>query len=154
MKKFNEKIQNIFAKYNLLITKVYQNSCYQVSEDIAEGSPVSTGTLLGQWSPGNNSINSYSFGGGQSAWDANFVNKDEGIAAINKGAALSDLLPRIDSVTNSLSKKDTYYFTNDTEYIKQAEYDGWDKTDAYHMRENAILNWQLIVNNKAMELIS
>lgn len=152
MKDFADKIKNYVTKYNLLVTKVYQNSCYEVSEDIAEGSPVSTGTLLGQWAPSKNAVGSNSYTGGPSAWK--FGWKDQGIAEINKGAALSDLLPRIDSVTDSLSKRDSYYFTNDTEYIKQAEYDGWEVTDAYHMRENAILNWQIIVNNAAKALLS
>jgi hypothetical protein len=150
MKKFSDQIKNSVNKYNFLITKIFQNSCYQISEDIATNSPVSTGTLLGQWSPNNNSINNYSFKGGPSAWDKG--EKNEAIAAANKITALSNLLPRITSITSNLSKKDTYYFTNDTEYIKQAEYDGWENTDAYHMRANAIQNWQLIVNSAATEL--
>ncbi len=150
MKKFADQIKNSVDKYNLLITKIFRNSCYNVSQDIAIDSPVSTGKLLGQWAPARNSINSNSYSGGQTAWQNGW--KDEGIADINREIALSDLLPRIEYTTNNLSKKDTYYFTNDTPYIKQAEYDGWGNTGAYHMRANAIQNWQLIVNSAAMEL--
>lgn len=150
MKKFSEQIAESINKYTLLITKVFQNSCYLISEDIAMDSPVSTGTLLGKWSPSKNEASSNSYTGGPSAW--NFGFKDEGIAGINRNSALSDLMPRIKDVTESLSKNDTYHFTNDTEYIKQAEYDGWDNTDAYHMRANAIQNWQLTVNSAAEAL--
>jgi len=150
MNKFSDQIKDSVQKYNLLITKVFQDSCYIISEDIAEDSPVSTGKLLGQWSPSKNAIGSHSYSGGPSAWE--FGWKDEGKAEINKGAALSNLLPRIQATTESLSKDDTYYFANDTEYIMQAEYDGWERTPSYHMRANAIQNWQLIVNSTATEL--
>lgn len=148
MKNFSEQIQQSIQKYNLLVTKVFQDACYQISEDIAEDSPVSTGKLLGQWAPNKNNAKSYSYTGGQSAWK--FGWKDEGIAEINKGAAMSNLLPRIIAVTESLDKNDTYYLTNDTEYIMQAEYDGWERTPSYHMRANAIQNWKLIVKNTVM----
>jgi hypothetical protein len=150
MKKFSDQINESILKYNLLTTKVFQNACYQVSEDIAMDSPVSTGKLLGQWTPSKNAASSNSYAGGPSAWK--FGWKDEGVAEINKGAALSNLLPRIQSVTEGLGKQDTYYFTNDTEYIMQAEYDGWERTPSYHMRANAIQNWQLIVNSAVMAL--
>ena len=150
MKKFSDQIKDSVQKYNLLITKVFQDSCYQVSEDIAEDSPVSTGRLLGQWAPSKGAVSNHSYSGGPSAWQ--FGWKDEGVAEINKGAALSDLLPRIKATTKSLSKNDIYYFANDTEYIMQAEYDGWERTPSYHMRANAIQNWQLIVNSTVMAL--
>ena len=147
---FADAIKEFAQKVETKTTNVYINSCYTISEDIAEESPVSTGRLLGQWAPNKNTAGSFFYSGGQSAWK--FGWKDDGIAEINKGAALASLLPRIAAVTNSLSKKEDYYFTNDTPYIQQAEHEGWQNTRAYHMRENAILNWQLIVNYEAMKL--
>lgn len=154
MKKFSEQIAESINKYNLLITKVFQDSCYLISGDIAMDSPVSTGTLLGKWSPSKNEASSNSYIGGMPAWQnvGAIYWKDESIAAQNRVTALANLTPRIKEVTGSLSKNDTYHFTNNTEYIKQAEYDGWINTDAYHMRANAIQNWQLTVNSAAEAL--
>jgi hypothetical protein len=151
---FSEQVKNFAVKADLLTTQVFQNSCNQISVDIAEGSPVSTGRLLGSWSPSNGTLSSYKFAGGPSAWKnvGPIFWKDDSIAAANQAAAMANLLPRIESTTKALSKKEAYYFTNDTPYIKNAEHEGWANTGAYHMRENAVLNWQLIVDSKAMEL--
>ena len=143
---FNTEIKKHIAKYDALITNIFQRACEQISIDIAEGSPVSTGTLLGRWEPSVNGAGSNNYQGGPSAWFYN--GKDEGIANANRSEAMSDLLPRIAGTVKSLSKKDAYYFTNNTPYIKQAEYDGWNKTGPYHMRTNAIQNWQEIVNSR------
>lgn len=149
--KFSDKIHETVNAYKLLITKVFQGSCYQISEDIAMGSPVSTGKLLGQWSPNKNSASNYSFSGGRSAWHGGI--KDESIADANRSAALDNLLPRIESETDSLSNNDVYYFTNDTPYVKNAEFDeGFSREGAYHMRTNAIQNWQSIVNREAKKV--
>lgn len=148
--KFTDQIKKFTNKADLLTTQVYQKSCAQVSIDIAEGSPVSTGRLVGSWAPSNGSSGSYNFSGGRSAWSHG--NKNKGIADTNKAAAMSDLKPRIGQTTENLSKKDKYYFTNDVPYIQQAEHEGWAGTDSYHMRENAVLNWKLIVDSEVMKL--
>lgn len=147
---FAEKIKNFATKVELSTANVFRKSCDQVSVDIAEGSPVSTGRLLGSWAPSAGSQGSYRFMGGLSAWKKG--KKDSGIEGQNRAAAMSDLMPRITSATESLSKKESYYFTNNTPYIKQAEYEGWPTGAApYNMIENAVLNWKLIVKSKALE---
>lgn len=127
-------------------TNIYQGACKQVSMDIAEGSPVSTGTLLGSWAPSSGTPSSHKYKGGPSAWGSG--DKDEGIAAQNRIAALADVSTRINATTETLSKQESYYFTNDVSYVQQAEHEGWPRTGAYHMRENAILNWNAIVANE------
>jgi hypothetical protein len=146
---FTSQIQDFAKKVDTLTTKAYQGSCYQVSYDIAEGSPVSTGRLLGSWSPAKGNMSPYHFKGGESAWvksGRGWV-KDSSIADQNRASAMSDLNGRISGTVSDLSKKEAYYFTNDTPYIKNAEHEGWQNTGAYHMRENALLNWQNIVDS-------
>ena len=147
---FSEQIKDFEQKYNAKVTSVFRGACGQVSVDIAEGSPVSTGTLLGKWEPSVNSPSSNTYQGGMTAWL--FNKKDKGIANANRAQAMSNLLPRISEGVNGLSKNDTYYFTNDTHYIMMAEYEGWaaqgGNAGPYHMRENAVLNWQEIVNSR------
>ena len=147
---FNDDINKYITKYKVLVTNVFQRSCEQVSIDIAEGSPVSKGALLGSWTPSINGIQNDNYRGGQSAW--NHGKKNEGIASANREAALSNLIPRVDATTKSLSADDDYYFVNSTSYIKMAEYEGWESqggtTGPYHMRTNAIQNWQEIVNSR------
>lgn len=152
--KFSEQVKNFNEKTDLLTNQVFKGSSKQVSMDIAEGSPVSTGALLGSWAPSNGSLSSYKFQGGESAWKktASGYVKNTGIAAQNRATAMADLKPRISSVTSGLKKSDLYYFTNDVSYIHNAEHEGWQGTKAYHMRENAVLNWQLIVNEEIAKL--
>lgn len=142
----SDQIKKFIQKVERQTTNIYQGACAQVSMDIAEGSPVSTGALLGSWAPSNGTSSSHSYAGGPSAWGAG--DKDEGIEAQNKVIALADVSARIESTTGTLSKQEPYYFTNDVSYIQQAEHTGWPRTDAYHMRENAILNWNAIVINE------
>ena len=148
---FTEQITSFVTKADSVTTNVYRGSCKQISLDIAEESPVSTGRLLGSWSPSNGTSSSHFFSGGRSAWvkKGNRWQKETSIAEQNKAMALTNLIPRIDSEINSLTKLNDYYFTNDTDYIANAEYEGWEHTGAYHMIENAVLNWQLIVNTIA-----
>ena len=142
---FADQIQSFAKKCDVLTTKTFQGSCYKVSEDIIEESPVSTGSLIGTWTPGIGAANSDFFTGGESAW----VNgaKDEGIASANRGPAVAYAGSKLATKIPTLSKKEEYYFTNNVPYIRQAEHTGWERTDAYHMREQAVLNWQLIVDN-------
>lgn len=145
------QIKNFVQKVERKTTNIYQRACNQVSLDIAEGSPVSTGTLLGSWAPSNGTPSSHNYVGGQSAWQFGKKNKgkkNKGIADQNKAAALANVSARIKSTTETLSKQEPYYFTNDVSYIQQAEHEGWSRTEAYHMRENAILNWNAIVANE------
>lgn len=141
-----DQIKKFAQKVERKTINIYQGACKQVSMDIAEGSPVSTGTLLGSWAPSSGTPSSHKYKGGPSAWGSG--DKDEGIAAQNRIAALADVSIRIKATTEILSKQESYYFTNDVSYIQQAEHDGWPKTEAYHMRENAILNWNAIVANE------
>lgn len=147
---FADQVKKFVDKYDLVSNKVYRGSCQQVSVDIAEGTPVSTGRLLGSWSPSVNDINPNYYSGGKSAWVNN--KKVEGIADQNKAAAMSNLKPRINSTVAALTTKEKYYFTNSIPYVTNAEHEGWQRTDASHMRENAILNWQAIVNNEAAKV--
>lgn len=145
---FSDDIKKFIAKYEVLSTNVYRNSCRKVSMDIAEESPVSTGHLLGSWAPAINGASSFNFKGGKSAWSGS--KKDKGIEGANRMSAMASLEPRINFTTESLTKKDTYYFTNDVDYVRNAEYEGWLNTGPYRMREMAILNWKLIVNDAVM----
>jgi len=150
--KFSEQVNSFVVKTELKASTVMRNSCRKVSNKIAEGTPVSKGVLLGSWSPGINGVNNYSFKGGPSAWNHDLTVKDRAIEEANRSAALSDLLPRINNTTDSLSWKDTYYFTNNTPWAKQAEHEGWPKTGPYGMREQAILQWNTIVANEINKL--
>jgi hypothetical protein len=153
---FKDDIDKFVAKTNMLIDNTYRQSCQMISEDIAEETPVSTGRLLGSWAPSANSISSYDYRGGMSAWsvDERGWKKDESIANANRAAALADVSGRISSVTAGLDRHKTYYFTNDVDYVKMAEHDGWaaqgGSTGPYRMREKAVLNWQAIVNEAAL----
>lgn len=147
--KFSEQVRDFVQKTDMQTTMVYQRACKRISFDIATGTPVSTGRLLGSWSPNIGNSSSVYYAGGESAWN-NGV-KDKSIATQNRSAAFNSLAPRITSTTESLSKSDIYYFTNDTPYVKQAEHDGWGRTGAYHMRENAVLNWNAIVNTEIIK---
>jgi hypothetical protein len=142
---FKDDIDKYTTKYNMMIDQVFQKSCEQISIDIADASPVSTGRLLGSWAPSKNSIGDYNFSGGRSAWNLYGI-KSESIAAQNRTSAMANLTPRINNMTESLTKNDTYYFTNSTEYARQAEFDGWRVTSAYHMVSNSIQNWSVIVD--------
>lgn len=142
----SDQIKKFIQKVEKKTTNVYQGACKQVSIDIAEGSPVSTGALLGSWAPSVGTSSSHKYKGGPSAWGSG--GKDDGVADQNKATALADVSSRIKSTTTTLSKQEPYYFTNDVSYIQQAEHNGWPRTDAYHMRENAILNWNAIVINE------
>ena len=141
-----DQIKKFAQKMERKTTNIYQGACKQVSMDIAEGSPVSTGTLLGSWAPSSGTPSSHNYKGGPSAWG--FGDKDEGVADQNRVAALADVSTRINATTETLSKQESYYFTNDVSYVQQAEHEGWPRTGAYHMRENAILNWNAIVANE------
>lgn len=149
MSEFVSSIKKFSNKVEFLTTKVFQESCQDISINIADGSPVSTGKLLGQWAPGVGSQSSYVFQGGQSAWEKvpGGYQKNEGIAATNKNAAMANLLPRVKSETAALAKTTPYYFTNNTPYIQNAEHEGWGGTDPYHMIEQGVLAWEQIVNN-------
>jgi len=147
---FASQIQAFAKKCDSLTTKVYQGSCHQISEDIIEESPVSTGSLIGTWTPGIGSAESDFFKGGESAWVKGV--KDEGIASANRGPAMAYAGSKLATKIPMLSKKDEYHFTNNVPYIEQAEHTGWDNTDAYHMREKALVNWQLIVDTVANRL--
>jgi len=144
---FSDDIKKHLQKYNMLIDKVYKNSCEEISKEIANETGVSTGRLLGSWSPSLDAENNYDYDGGFTAWIGG--DKDEGIANANKNNAMADLEPRIENTVNSLNKDQTYYFTNHVEYATQAEFDGWLKTDAYYMVTKARQNWQSIVNEAA-----
>jgi hypothetical protein len=153
---FKDDIDKFVAKTNMLIDNTYRQSCKMVSEDIAEETPVSTGRLLGSWAPSADSMGSNSYSGGMSAWsvDEKGWKKDESIANANRAAAMADVMSRISSVTAGLNRKRPYYFTNDVDYVRMAEHDGWaaqgGTTGPYRMREKAILNWQAIVNEAAL----
>ena len=150
--KFSEQISAFVAKTETKASIIFKNSCNRVSKEIVYGTPVSTGRLMGSWSPGINGPKSYSFKGGPSAWNNNLTEKDSAIEAANTAAALSDVEPRIEDTTANLSWKDTYYFTNSTPWAKQAEHEGWLKTGPYNMRENAILQWNSIVTEEIDKL--
>lgn len=143
--KFSEQVKAFAAKTELKASTVMRNCCRKVSNKIAEGTPVSKGVLLGSWSPGINAVNNYSFKGGPSAWNHDLTVKDAATEESNRSAALSDLQPRINNTTDSLSWRDIYYFTNNTPWAKQAEHEGWLKTGPYGMREQGILEWNSIV---------
>ena len=148
---FKNDIDNFVNKTNKRITDVYRKSCEMISTDIAENTPVSTGKLLGSWSPSINTVRSYDYEGGLSAWvvGPKGFKKEESIASANKLAAFTDVASRTRSITQTLNKHDTYYFTNNVSYVKNAEHKGWTKTGPSRMRENAILNWQETVNKAA-----
>lgn len=118
----------------------FQNICRQTSNEIAEKTPVSTGRLLGQWSPGKNVETKNYYPGGLSAWRkvANGKTiKDSAIEQQNRQAAMANLEPRIEGAVSQLEMGDTYYFSNHTEYSLIAEYEGWNqyggKTGPYRM---------------------
>ena len=133
---------------------VYRESCRDVSLEIAEKTPVSTGKLLGQWAPSEGSSSSHTYRGGPSAWSQvpGGWQKDNGVAGTNQNSAMQNLVPRILSVTQTLSKQNPYYFTNDTPYARQAEHTGWKHTDRYHMVTSTRQNWQQIVNRSALRI--
>lgn len=147
MSEFATAVKNFQHKVVYRTNKVFQDSCRDVSLNIASKSPVSTGRLLGQWAPSAGSQTSHSFSGGPSAWKgvAGGYQKDEGTAAMNRGRAMGNLIPRIMSVTSALTTAQPYYFTNNTQYIQQAEHDGWRGTGPYHMIEQGKLGWKQTV---------
>lgn len=149
MSEFVSSIKKFSSKVEFLTTKVFQDSCKDISINIADGSPVSTGRLLGQWAPSVGSQSTYTFQGGPSAWRRvpGGYQKNKGIAATNKSAAMTNLLPRIGSETAALTKTTPFYFTNDTSYIQNAEHEGWGGTGPYHMIEQGVLGWEQVVNN-------
>ena len=107
----------------------FQNICRDVSHEIAEKTPCSTGKLIGQWSPSKNTETRHDYEGGQSAWIKTATGwvKDPAIARQNRQAAMANLEPRIEGSVSQLEMGDTYYFTNHTEYSLIAEYEGWDQ---------------------------
>ena len=154
MSDFVSAINKFQQKAEVLTTSVFRESCRDISVNIATKSPVSTGRLLGQWAPSAGTQSSYSFQGGASAWRRvpGGYQKDEGIAAINRGAAMGNLMPRISSAVASLNKQSAYYFTNNTPYIQNAEHEGWRGTGPYHMIETSVLGWKQTVGEVAMRL--
>ena len=152
---FASQVKGFVEKADTLTTKAFQGSCYQVSYDIAEESPVSTGQLLGSWAPALNEMGAYHFEPRESAWidtPGGDVIKVTEIEIANRAAAMQNMTSRLGAVTLALSKKDRFYLTNNTPYIMQAEHAGWEEVDAYHMREKALINWQQIVNSVVSRL--
>ena len=143
-KDFVDTIRNFRHKVERRTTEVYRKSCADISYRIADKTPCSTGRLLGSWSPSTPNRSRYNFEGGPSAWEKGV--KDEGVASTNRSRAMRDLGPRIDSVTASLIKANPYYFTNGVPYAHQAEYIGWEVTDAQFMVLRSRQEWQAIVN--------
>jgi len=122
-KKFNEQIDNFVRKTKNSIKQVFQEASYQVSDKTAQETPVSTGHLLGSWSPSIGLPQPYNFEGGSSAWKGKY--KDESIASANRSAAEADLYPRLAATTEMLTLDSRFLFANDVEYAQQAEYLGW-----------------------------
>ena len=143
MAKFSEQINDAITKTKVKSEFVFRESCRQVSFDIAEKTGVSTGKLLGKWSPSINSIDDHEYSGGKSAWSHG--KKNEAVASANRTAAEANLFPRIISTTQALSLRDKYYFTNSTEYAPIAEHEGWEKTEAFRMVYNTVQEWKWIV---------
>ena len=151
---FSDQIKAFREKVDVRTNQVYQRSCRGVSYQIAGGTPVSTGRLLGQWSPGAGTRTQHDYQGGKSAWQkvGGSWEKDEAIAAANQGQAMASLTPRIESATAMLDKEEPYYFTNHTPYARQAEYEGWRHRDGYFMVLEAVHRWHMIVNEVARRL--
>ena len=154
MSDFVSAINKFQQKAEVLTTRVFQESCKDISINIATKSPVSTGTLLGQWAPSAGTQSTYSFQGGASAWRRvpGGYQKDEGIAMVNRGAAMGNLMPRIFTAVNALNKQSAYYFTNNTHYIQNAEHEGWQGTGPYHMIETSVLGWKQTVDEVAVRV--
>lgn len=148
MADFIKNINKFRHKVDRKTNRVFQHACSNVSYSIAEKSPVSTGRLLGQWNPSAGSRARHSFQGGPSAWRKG--QKNEAIASANRAKAMRDLSPRINSATESLDKQDNYYFTNHTDYARQAEYQGWQKTREYAMVTKASQEFRQMVDQLAI----
>lgn len=147
---FASQVKGFVEKADTLTTKAFQGSCYQVSYDIGEESPVSTGQLLGSWAPSANAPGNYHFAPREAAWldsPGGAVEKVSDIESSNRATAMQNMTDRLKAVTSELTKKDSFYLTNNVSYIMKAEHTGWRATDAYHMREKALINWQQIVNS-------
>ena len=149
-KEFLNKIRQFRHKADRRPLEVYRNSCADISYRIADRTPCSTGHLLGSWAPSTPSRSRYNFEGGPSAWRKGV--KDKGVASSNRARAMRDLGSRIDTITISLAKENPYYFTNSVSYAMQAEYDGWEVTDAQYMVLRSKQEWQAIVNRFVKEV--
>jgi hypothetical protein len=150
MKQNKNILKKLIEEYDRQVTNVYRKSCRAISMEIAERSPVKTGRLLGSWAPSVNRMKSHYFPGNPEEGDMfepAFTSWARNQA--NRSKAMENLTPRIDSATNSMKKSSTYYFTNNTPYIRQAEYDGWIRTGPYRMVATSIINWKDIVNTAA-----
>lgn len=151
MKENKNILRKLIEEYDRQVTNVYRKSCRAISIEIAERSPVKTGRLLGSWAPSVNRMKSHHFKGNPEEGDM-FEMAYKGYARrqANRSQAMENLTPRIDSTVNSMKKSGVYYFTNNTPYIRQAEFEGWKRTGPYRMVATSIVNWKDIVNTAAI----
>lgn len=135
-----------------------RGTAYNLSQTLFDNTPVSTGKLLGSWTPGINSTNTNEYSGGPSAWHknatGNFV-KDDTIAAANRAKAMNHLEPIVSAITSMLEYDDNYILANSVSYGPQAEHEGWKHTGPYFMVENTAATFRMLVQenlNKAKGL--
>lgn len=150
--KFLNAIAKFKQKINFMDKELFSKSCAKISNEIADNTPVSTGTLLGSWSPSVNSRTKHKYIGGRSAWIKGKKNLE--IAHTNQQKAMGNLTERLNSTLATLTPSNTYYFINGSDHAMQAEYDGWANTDAQFMVTRARQNWQGKVNEVAKEVIA
>ena len=124
---FLQDVNKWLVKVDYRYNQAFQNICYDASMGIAEKTPCSSGKLLGRWEPSQSGPQFNAWEGGESAWQVGPGGwfKDESIASANRQMAMSYLEPKIKATTEQLEGGDTYYFSNNTEYGKVAEYEGW-----------------------------
>jgi hypothetical protein len=142
---FTKQVKKWTDKVKRQADHVMQQTANSVSDIAVDETGVSTGRLMGSWTPGKNAPNAQTYQGGPSAWDEGFQFKDEQVAAANAEKAKSYIKPQIEAVTKTLDIEDTYYLTNPVPYARQAEYQGWENTGPYMMMHKAVSSFHTMV---------
>ena len=144
---FLQDVNKWLVKVDYRYNQAFQNICYDFSTTVAERSPVSSGHLLGSFSPSEGTLSTHYYPGGESAWKTGPGGwfKDEAIASANREQAMADLEPRIKATTESLEGGNTFFLSNDVEYFQMAEFEGWEKTGPYRMVNTTVEDLEVII---------
>lgn len=136
---FSKAVKDWAEKVKRRADYVYSQTAQDVAESVIDKTPVSTGRLAGSWSTDGSQ-----YIGGESAWKGGV--KNDAIAARNKAAATDYATSRVKLITSFLKYADEFSLINTVPYAPQAEYIGWDKTDAALMMDRTVQEFPQIVS--------
>ena len=144
---FLKEVQQWLDKVEDRCDETMRQTAKEVSQRVVDRTGVSSGRLLGSWTPSIGTPATHTYEGGPSAWIKTGEGwaKDEGVAAANKAKAKAHVEPMIRAVTESLEFSNTYYLSNNTPYAEQAENQGWSRVGPYMMMATTAAEFDLIV---------